>query len=120
MRVQRSSKQLSDVFEALASEHRRVIVYRLSLQPASITELANELHLSLPAIHKHIKVLEHAKLVIRKKSGRTNFLALDRTALRELRNWIDQYHAYWGSNAETLENHVARIERINDSLKLKK
>lgn len=111
MRAPRSSKLLSDAFEALANEHRRSLVYRLSLRPASITELAKEEQLSLPAIHKHIKVLEQAKLVQRKKSGRTNFLAIDRTALRELSDWIHQYHAYWGNNKETLENYVTGIER---------
>lgn len=120
MRVQRSNKQLSDAFEALANGHRRSIVYRLSLQPASITQLATIEKLSLTGIHKHIKVLERSKLVVRKKSGRTNFLALDRTALCELRDWIEQYHAYWGSNAETLENYVARIKKANKSLKNKK
>lgn len=117
--AQRSNKRLSDTFEALANEHRRSIVYRLSLLPASITQLSHSEELSLPAIHKHIRVLERAKLVQRKKSGRTNFLALDRTALRELRDWIEQYHAYWGSNAETLENYVAGIERASKSLTTK-
>jgi DNA-binding transcriptional ArsR family regulator len=120
MQTQRSNKQLSGIFEALANEHRRAIVYHLSLQPASITELANTEKLSLPAIHKHIKILEGGKLVQRKKSGRTNFLALDRTALRELRDWVEQYHAYWGTNEETLENYVAGIEGTNKSLKVKK
>lgn len=120
MRAQGSSKQLNDIFEALANKHRRSIVYRLSLQPASITQLANAEKLSLPAIHKHITVLERAKLVRRKKSGRTNFLALDRTALRALRDWIEQYHAYWGTNHETLENYVAEIERVSKSLKTTK
>jgi len=55
--------------------------------------------------------LERAQLVQRKKSGRTNFLAIDRRALRELSDWIHQYHAYWGDNKETLENYVAGIER---------
>lgn len=117
MQAKRSSKQLSDAFEALANEHRRSIVYCLSLLPASITQLANAEKLSLQAIYKHIKILERAKLVQRKKSGRTNFLALDRTALRELRNWIEQYHAYWGTNQETLENYVVGIEGANKSLK---
>src|SRR5437667_6718327 len=114
------AKHLSDTFEALANEHRRSIVHRLSLLPASIGQLADAEQLSLPAIHKHIKILERAKLVQRKKSGRTNFLALDRTALRELRDWIEEYHAYWGTNDETLENYVAGIERANESSKTKK
>lgn len=95
-------------------------MHHLSLRPASITELADAEKLSLPAIHKHIRILERAKLVQRKKSGRVNFLALDRTALRELRDWIEQYHAYWGTNEETLENYVAAIERKSRSLTAKK
>lgn len=102
MRRHRSTRRLNDAFEALANAHRRSIVHRLSLQPASITQLADGEKLSLPAIHKHITVLERARLVRRKKSGRTTFLALDRTALVELRDWIEQYHAYWGTNEETL------------------
>ena len=120
MRAGRSSKLLNDAFEALANEHRRSLVHALSLRPASITELAKEEKLSFPPIHKHIKILGRAKLVQRKKSGRTNFLAIDRTALRELHDWIEQYHGYWGTNEETLENYVAGIERVNRSLKIKK
>jgi len=105
------SKQLDAAFTALANKHRRAIVYRLSLQPSSISDLANELKLSLPAIHKHIGILEGAKLLKRRKSGRSNFLALNRDALTALRRWIEQYHAYWGSNKESLENYVKWIEK---------
>ncbi len=120
MRAPRSNKLLNDIFEALANEHRRSLVYRLSLCPASITELAKEEKLSLPAIHKHIKILERAKLVQRKKSGRTNFLAIDRRAIRELSDWIHQYHAYWGDNEETLENYVTGIENSQKLFVIKK
>src|SRR5439155_24358835 len=95
MRGHHRTRQLSDTFDALANEHRRSIVHRLSLLPASIVQLADAEKLSLPGIHKHIKILERAKLVQLKKSGRTNFLALDRTALRELRDWIGEFQAYW-------------------------
>jgi len=103
-------KKLDSALTALANEKRRRIVYALGLQPASISELASQQKLSLPAIHRHIKVLERAKLVRRKKSGRVNFLALDRTGLLFMQDWIAQYHAYWGNNDETLENYVAGIE----------
>jgi DNA-binding transcriptional ArsR family regulator len=71
----------------------------------------------LPAIHRHILVLEQAKLVQRKKVGKTNFLALDRTALLLMQDWITQYHAYWGNNQETLENYVASIQKDENKLK---
>ena len=67
--------------------------------------------LSLPAIHKHIKILENADMIIRKKIGRTNFLALNRESLRGLQDWLMQYHTYWGSNEETLENYAQYLNR---------
>ena len=111
------AKKLDRVLAALANEKRRRIVYLLGLQPASIGQLAEQQRSSLPAIHRHIKVLEKAKLVQRKKSGRVNFLALDRTGLLLVQDWIRQYHAYWGTNEETLENYIAGIERSSRKLK---
>lgn len=104
-------EQLSQIFAALGSHHRRSMVDLLSLRPASILQLAEELGLSLPAIHRHVKSLEVAGLVVRKKSGRVNFLAINRNALRLLHSWLDQYQAHWGTNGETLENYVAAIAR---------
>ena len=112
----KDANSLDQVFVALANKHRRHIVYSLGLQPASIGQLAKRQKLSLPAIHRHIKVLEQAKLVRRKKSGRVNFLALDRTGLLLMQDWIRQYHAYWGTNEETLENYIASIEKSRGTL----
>ena len=106
-----NSQDLDIVFEALANKHRREIIYSLSLQPYSISQLASMRGLSLPAIHKHIKVLEKAGMIIRKKSGRTNFLTLNRESLRCLQDWLMQYHAYWGSSEETLENYTQYLGR---------
>ena len=115
--VTRNAKQLDRVLTALANEKRRRIVYTLSLQPASIGQLAKQQRSSLPAIHRHVKVLEAAKLVRRKKSGRVNFLALDRTGLLLMQDWIAQYHAYWGTEEETLENYIASITKGQETLK---
>ena len=96
---------LDRVFEALANGHRREIIYLLGLQPYSIHHLAEIRGLSLPAIHKHIKLLENAGIVKRRKIGRTNFLTLNRRSVRTLQDWLGQYHAYWGTEEETLENY---------------
>ncbi|MCI0555329.1 MAG: winged helix-turn-helix domain-containing protein [Anaerolineae bacterium] len=104
-------QELNKVLEALANEHRREIIYVLSLQPASIGRLASMRGLSLPAIHKHIKILEKGGMVIRKKIGQTNFLALNRYSLRVLQDWLSQYHAYWGTNEETLENYEQYLKK---------
>ena len=68
---------LDDVLAALADEHRREMGYVLGLQPMAISQLADMRDLSLPAIHKHVAVLEDAGLVTRRKRGRTTFLTLD-------------------------------------------
>ena len=100
---------LSPVFEAMANEHRREIIRMLALQPRSISQLARLRHLSLPAIHKHIRVLEDAALVRRRKVGRTNFLAIERGPLRDLHAWVEQFHPWWGTDAETLENYAGSL-----------
>jgi DNA-binding transcriptional ArsR family regulator len=117
------SDGLDQVFAALASRHRRQIVHLLALQPASIQQLAGRLGVSLTAIHRHVRVLEDAALIRRRKSGRVNFLAINRATLLRVQEWAGQYHAYWGSDEDTLENYVAAIERasrpITDSEKEK-
>jgi DNA-binding transcriptional ArsR family regulator len=115
-----NSFDLDNAFEALAHKHRREIIRLLSLQPCSISQLAAMRGLSLPAIHKHIDVLEKGGMIVRKKIGRTNFLALNREALRGIQDWLTQYHTYWGSNEETLENYTPYLEKKHPTTKDKK
>ena len=103
-------QNLDKIFEALANKHRREIIYALGLQPHSISQLASQQDLSLPAIHKHIKILERAGMIVRKKVKQTNFLALNKESLRGLQEWLMQYHAYWGSNEETLDNYIQYLD----------
>lgn len=88
MTAPENTPDLDNVFEALAHKHRREIVYVLSLGPCSISKLAFLRNLSLPAIHKHIEVLEKAGLVTRRKIGQTNFLTLNPQALSGLQDWL--------------------------------
>jgi DNA-binding transcriptional ArsR family regulator len=102
---------LSRVFDALANEHRREIVLLLALQPRSISQLAELRGLSLPAIHKHVRMLEEAAMVSRRKLGRTNFLALEREPLIRLQAWMGQFQTWWGTDGETLENYFEYLRR---------
>ncbi len=111
---------LDKVFESLANQHRREIVYVLGLQPYSISQLASMRNLSLPAIHKHIKILEDADMIVRKKIGKSNVLTLNRESLRELQDWLMQYHAYWGNSKETLENYAKHLEQAKRRKEVKK
>jgi DNA-binding transcriptional ArsR family regulator len=106
--------ELDAVFTALANSHRREVVLLLAQRPATITEVARRVGLSLPAIHRHIKLLEAAHLVRRTRLGRGNLLALERLALRQLQQWTDQFTPWWGTDAETLDNHAAAPARATD------
>lgn len=91
---------LDGVFSALSHKHRREIIYQLGLQQCSIAKLATLRELSLPAIHKHIKILERAGMITRKKVGRSNFLTLNRDSLRGLQEWALQFHTRWGGDSD--------------------
>jgi len=104
------SPQLDTVLDALANQKRRGIVHDLSLQPATVGQLAEHHDLSLPAIHKHIRTLENAELIVRKKAGRTNFVALNPGTLGLAQNWIMQYQTKWGNVNATLENYISRMQ----------
>lgn len=115
-----SHDSLDRVLEALSNQHRREIIYALSVQPHSISRLADMRGLSLPAIHKHIRVLEDADMIIRKKSGRSNFLGINRTSLRGLQTWVNQFHTYWGSDEASLDNYVEYLNRETEEEQEKK
>ena len=100
---------LDRLFAALANRHRREMVRLLSLQPYSISRVAGLRGLSLPAMNKHVGILEEAGLVRRRKLGRTTFLAFDRTAMRSLQAWRGEFHAYWGTEKETLDNYESLL-----------
>jgi DNA-binding transcriptional ArsR family regulator len=102
--------QLSETFSALTHPKRRAMLHDLSLSPATVAQLARDYDLSLPAIHKHIRSLEQAGLIIRKKVGRTNFVALKINSLSAAQAWIMQYRTGWGTDAASLDNYIARMK----------
>lgn len=103
------------VFAALGNEKRRAIVRTLSFRPATVSQLAEEHKLSLPSIHRHIRTLEEAELIQRRKVGRTNFVALKREAFAAAQQWMSEYRLEWGNDQETLENYVASLSRNNNT-----
>ena len=91
---------LDRLFAALANRYRREMVDLLGLQPYSISRLADLNGLSLPAMNKHVRRRDPDR-----KLGRTTFLTLDRSAIRVVQAWLATFHAYWGTEKETLENY---------------
>ncbi len=101
---------LDRTLEALANPHRREIVHLLGLQPWAIGHLARRRGLTLPAMSKHVAILERAGLVKRRKQGRTNFLTLNRQPLIQLQTWVGQFHTYWGADDATYENYAQHLD----------
>jgi DNA-binding transcriptional ArsR family regulator len=99
--------RLSETFAALASPTRREILAHLARGPASVNELAEPFALSLPAISKHIKVLEKAGLVSRGRHAQFRPCSLDAAPLKEISSWAEQYRPIW----------EARLDRMDDYLK---
>jgi DNA-binding transcriptional ArsR family regulator len=101
---------LDTSFQALGHTKRRDMVYYLSFRPATVGQLADEFGLSLPAMHKHIRLLETAGLITRRKVGRTNFVALNRQGLSVAQGWMMQFRTDWGNDDETLENYIVSLK----------
>jgi DNA-binding transcriptional ArsR family regulator len=99
--------RLSETFAALSSSTRRAILARLADGAATVNELAEPFAMTLPAISKHIKVLERAGLVQRGQRAQYRPCALDATPLEEVSSWAEQYRSVW----------EARFDRMDDYLK---
>jgi DNA-binding transcriptional ArsR family regulator len=93
-------------FSALADPTRRAILNHLSKKEASVLELAKPFDMSLPAISKHLRVLENANLISRKKEGRIHRIRLNPAPLQDASGWIDHYRAFWEDALLRLQNYV--------------
>ena len=100
--VKYSEANLDATFSALADGTRRAILARLSLGEAQVNELAAPFDISLPAISKHLGVLERAGLITRKKDGRIRRCHLDASPLMEAASWIETYRRFWESKLDSL------------------
>ena len=98
--------RLDHLFGALADPTRRKIVARLARAPATIGALAEPFAMSLPAVSKHVRVLERAGLVHRTIDGRIHRCALERKRLHEATAWIERYTTFWDETLEALAGFV--------------
>ena len=110
MNTSPTSLGLDKTFNALSNSKRRGIVHDLSLSPATISQLARNHGSTLPAIHKHIRLLEDAQLIKRKKVGRTNFVALKPDSIALAQTWMMQYKTEWARGNASLTNYIARMQ----------
>jgi DNA-binding transcriptional ArsR family regulator len=104
--------RLDFVFRALGDTTRRRILARLARGPATVTELAEPFAISLPAISRHLKVLENARLIARHIDGRIHRCVLHADPLGAIDTWLDQYRQFWEG---TLDALAVYAERHDDS-----
>jgi DNA-binding transcriptional ArsR family regulator len=102
---------LDIAFRALADPTRRAIVERLSRGAASVSDLAEPLPMSLPAVHQHLQVLEEAKLISWEKKGRVRWCRLDAKGLAAAEGWIADRRRLWERRLDALDAHLARDEK---------
>jgi DNA-binding transcriptional ArsR family regulator len=106
---ERTSEDLDLLFGALADPTRRGIVERLAAGEATVTELAAPFSISLPAISRHLKVLERASLITRSQQGRWRHARLSPTSLASAATWLSRYERLWTESFDRLDDHLARI-----------
>lgn len=101
---------LSTTLSALADPTRRAILARLSRGESSVTELAEPFAMSLPAISKHLKVLERAGLITRGRAAQWRPCRLDPGPLREVADWLEHYRSFWDQSLNRLEDYLREMK----------
>src|ERR1700723_776995 len=105
-----SSDNLNNTFAALADPTRRAILARLSSGGASVTELAEPFEMSLPAVSKHLKVLERAGLIARSREAQWRPCQLEAGPLKNVADWIEHYRRFWTESFDRLDDYLFELK----------
>ena len=105
-----STDRLSATFQALADPTRRAILARLALGETSVSELAEPFEMSLPAVSKHLKVLEHAGLIARGREAQWRPCRIEPNALKGVDEWLEEYRRLWEQRLDRLEDYLATLQ----------
>jgi DNA-binding transcriptional ArsR family regulator len=105
------SDHLSATFAALADPTRRAILARLVPGEASVTELAEPFEMSMPAISKHLKVLEHAGLISRGREAQWRPCRLEARPLKVVADWVEHYRDFWEQSFDRLDDYLRELKK---------
>lgn len=105
-----ATDRLSLIFAALADPTRRAILTRLSEGEATVGELAEPFPISLPAVSRHLKVLERAGLITRSRSAQWRSSRLEAEPLRQATEWMERYRQFWDESLDRLEVHLKKMQ----------
>jgi DNA-binding transcriptional ArsR family regulator len=110
-----ANDRLSIIFSALADPTRRAILARLAEGEATVSELAEPFSISLPAISRHLKVLEQADLITRSRNAQWRSSKLQADTLREVIDWVEPYRELWDARLDRLDAHLKRMKQEQDT-----
>ena len=102
--------RLSETFAALADPTRRAILARLALGETSVTELAEPFEMSMPAVSKHLKVLERAGLIERGREAQWRPCRLAPAPLKDVDDWVEQYRKFWEQSFDRLDQYLRELQ----------
>jgi DNA-binding transcriptional ArsR family regulator len=114
------SPDLNITFAALADPTRRAILARLASGEASVTELAEPFEMSLPAISKHLKVLERAGLIARSREAQWRPCRIAAGPLKDASDWLEHYRRFWEESFDRLEKYLLDLQKRESQLKEKR
>src|SRR6201996_8707337 len=105
------SDQLSATFSALADPTRRAILAKLIAGESSVTQLAQPFDMSLPAISKHLKVLERAGLIARSRDAQWRPCRLEAAPLKNVSDWVGEYRRFWEQSFDRLDDYLRELQQ---------
>lgn len=108
--MQPASDHLSATFQALADPTRRAILARLALGETSVSELASPFKMSMPAVSKHLKVLEQAGLISRSRDAQMRPCKIEAQALKQADDWLEEYRRLWEQRLDRLEDYLKAVQ----------
>ena len=115
-----SPDRLSATFAALADPTRRAILARLASGQTSVTDLAKPFDISLPAVSKHLKVLEGAGLIARSRDAQWRPCRLQANPLKDIADWVEYYRRHWEESFEKLDRYLKELQRKNKSQEIQR
>jgi DNA-binding transcriptional ArsR family regulator len=108
--MQAASDSLSATFAALADPTRRAILARLASGECSVTELAEPFAMSLPAVSKHLRVLERAGLIVRRREAQWRHCRIEATPLKDVAEWAAEYRHIWEGRFDRLDSYLQELQ----------
>ncbi len=106
-----SEERLNSAFAALANPTRRAMLAQLALGEASVSELAHPFAMSMPAISRHIKVLERAGLIVQGQRAQYRPCTIDASPLHEIADWTEQYRPIWEERFDQMDDYLEKLQR---------